>query len=245
MSYYAVANGRTPGIYRSWDECKEQVYKFPGPIYKKFSSQSEAEEFIKSKSNASFSCFKTSTAKKANTHSIMKKKYHKSINLSSMKGANDYIIDDKGYTEVYTDGACTLNGRGNSKAGIGIWFFDNCSYNVSQPVMGRATNNMAEIQAVTIAAKQARKAGITKLKISTDSEFLIKCKTQWMPKWQSNGWRTAKGKPVINKAELIEMEEALSPLEVIFNYVRGHQGIYGNEMANKFAIDGKEHYKEK
>ena len=79
---------------------------------------------------------------------------------------------------------------------------------------GRATNNMAEIQAVTIAARQAQKGGIKKLKISTDSQFLIKCITQWMPKWKRCGWQTSNGKPVINKTELIEMEKALAPLEV-------------------------------
>lgn len=88
------------------------------------------------------------------------------------------------------------------------------SSNISQPVDGRATNNMAEIQAVTIAAKQAQKAGIKKLKINTDSQFLISCITQWMPKWKMSGWKTATGKPVINKTELIEMEKALTPLKV-------------------------------
>ena len=28
--YYAVKNGRKPGIYSSWDECKKQVEKFKG-----------------------------------------------------------------------------------------------------------------------------------------------------------------------------------------------------------------------
>ena len=73
---------------------------------------------------------------------------------------------------------------------------------------------MAEIQAVTMAAKQAQKAGIKKLKINTDSQFLISCKTKWMKKWKATGWKTAGGQPVINKTELLEMETALAPLEV-------------------------------
>ena len=48
--------------------------------------------------------------------------------------------------------------------------FINFNYsNISKAVIGRATNNMAEIQAVTIAAKQAKKAGIKNLKINIDS----------------------------------------------------------------------------
>ena len=35
-SAYAVRLGRTPGIYTTWDECKEQVHKFKGAEYKGF-----------------------------------------------------------------------------------------------------------------------------------------------------------------------------------------------------------------
>ena len=45
--YYAVRIGHKPGIYNSWPECKTQIHKFPGAIYKSFATLSEAEEFIK------------------------------------------------------------------------------------------------------------------------------------------------------------------------------------------------------
>ncbi|MGM0396999.1 MAG: viroplasmin family protein [Bacillota bacterium] len=44
--YYAVKNGLVPGIYDTWDQCKEQVHGFPGAVYKKFTTLKEAEEFI-------------------------------------------------------------------------------------------------------------------------------------------------------------------------------------------------------
>ena len=81
-------------------------------------------------------------------------------------------------------------------------------------MIGRATNNMAEIQAVTRAAEAARQAGIDKIRINTDSDFVIKCATRWLPGWKKRGWTTAANKPVINKAELQEMEAALKPLKV-------------------------------
>lgn len=46
MSFYAVKNGRNPGIYRTWDECKEQVHGYSGPMYKKFPTLEEAESYI-------------------------------------------------------------------------------------------------------------------------------------------------------------------------------------------------------
>lgn len=44
--YYAVKKGLVPGVYRSWDQCKEQVHGFPGAIYKKFETLEEAKKFI-------------------------------------------------------------------------------------------------------------------------------------------------------------------------------------------------------
>ena len=49
-------------------------------------------------------------------------------------------------------------------------------------------------------------------------------------------------KPVINKNELVEMENALKPLNVVWNHVNGHVGIYGNEMADKLARAGSSKY---
>ncbi|MGN0342831.1 MAG: viroplasmin family protein [Roseburia sp.] len=44
--YYAVKVGKTPGIYRSWDECKAMVDGFSGAKYKSFASLKEAEAFL-------------------------------------------------------------------------------------------------------------------------------------------------------------------------------------------------------
>lgn len=44
--YYAVKVGKKPGIYRTWDECKEMVDGYPGAKYKSFSRLAEAEAFV-------------------------------------------------------------------------------------------------------------------------------------------------------------------------------------------------------
>ena len=44
--FYAVKKGKKPGIYKSWNDCKNQVNKFPGAIYKSFKTLSEAIEFM-------------------------------------------------------------------------------------------------------------------------------------------------------------------------------------------------------
>lgn len=45
--FYAVKKGRTPGIYKSWDECRKQVTGFKGAMYKGFVTEQEALDYMK------------------------------------------------------------------------------------------------------------------------------------------------------------------------------------------------------
>ena len=44
--YYAVREGRVPGIYNTWDECKANVTGFSGAVYKSFTTLDEAKAFM-------------------------------------------------------------------------------------------------------------------------------------------------------------------------------------------------------
>ncbi|MDT8901778.1 viroplasmin family protein [Anaeroselena agilis] len=46
VKYYAVRAGRQPGVYLSWEKCKEQVERFPGAEYKAFPSEQEARAYL-------------------------------------------------------------------------------------------------------------------------------------------------------------------------------------------------------
>lgn len=43
---YAVAKGHEPGIYNSWEECQKQTNGYSKPVFKKFKTKIEAENFI-------------------------------------------------------------------------------------------------------------------------------------------------------------------------------------------------------
>lgn len=47
QKYYVVWQGKKPGIYTSWDECKEQVHGVVGAQYKAFDSLAEAQSAIR------------------------------------------------------------------------------------------------------------------------------------------------------------------------------------------------------
>lgn len=155
-----------------------------------------------------------------------------------------FITDDEGMVVVYTDGACSKNGRMGAKAGVGVWFNHNHPLNVSAPVKGPPTNNTAEIQAARIAINQAVKADVKRLTINTDSKFVINCITQWIHKWKKNNWTLTNGGPVKNKEELIKLDDAVKTLEVVkWNYVAGHNGNVGNEQADRLARSGAQQYR--
>ncbi|MBP2634640.1 MAG: putative double-stranded hybrid binding protein [Firmicutes bacterium] len=46
QKYYAVKNGRTVGIFKTWTECQKQVIGYPGALFKSFPSELEAKDYI-------------------------------------------------------------------------------------------------------------------------------------------------------------------------------------------------------
>lgn len=75
----------------------------------------------------------------------------------------------------------------------------NFSRNVSRPVHGsKATNVVAETQAVIEALEIAERENMPGIKIYTDSHYVIDCVTKFMDNWKRTGFISSKGKPVAN-----------------------------------------------
>lgn len=64
-SFYAVANGRTKGVFLTWAECDKSVKDFPGAKFKKFTSQQDAETFVNTKPNSNFNSNSNSNSAKS------------------------------------------------------------------------------------------------------------------------------------------------------------------------------------
>lgn len=45
--FYAVKNGKMPGIYTTWADCQKQVIGFSSAVYKSFPTREEAEAYMK------------------------------------------------------------------------------------------------------------------------------------------------------------------------------------------------------
>ena len=145
--------------------------------------------------------------------------------------------------QVYTDGACSANGRAGAIAGIGVYWGDDDPRNVSRVVTGDAhTNNVAEMEAILVALRQIRESrSRAPHEVMSDSSYAIDCVTAWYAGFEARQWRTQKGTPVKN-AELIRAIRAeLDALpHVRLVKVRGHDGIKGNEEADRLAVAARE-----
>lgn len=147
-----------------------------------------------------------------------------------------------GMLKIYTDGSALGGGRVGARAGVGVYFGPNDDRNLSAPLAGpRQTNQRAELTAILRAIDIApRHRHIT---IFTDSQYAIKCVTEWFINWRRNDWMTSNKKPVENR-DLVERvlvkidERNMLGVKTLFQWVKGHAGDEGNTMADQLAVKG-------
>ena len=135
--------------------------------------------------------------------------------------------------ELFTDGAC----RGNpGKGGWGVLL----RYGNAEKKMcggeSLTTNNRMELTAVIKGLEALTKA--CKVKITTDSKYVLTGTTDWMINWKKRNWRTANKKPVLNVELWQRLDELIEKHEVEWAWVKGHSGHLENEIADQLANQG-------
>jgi ribonuclease HI len=227
--YYAVAKGKNPGIFQTWEEAKSMVNGFPGAKYKSFKTYQEAQDYINGYNN-NVTGERLITNK---TTSIAQSAPVKQI-IEPPKINETKIV-------VYTDGSCVdkIGGLGYIIINKGV-----ITNNSAKVPMYPCTNQIAELYAIYVAIyslinsyrDEIIKNGFI---IYTDSMYSIGCLTEWHHTWSRNGWINSKGEAVANK-ELIQAILYISKdLIIEYRHVRGHKGNYYNELADRLANDGR------
>ena len=143
---------------------------------------------------------------------------------------------------VYTDGACSNNGRENAMAGLGVYFGKSDERNISKRVCGRQTNNTAELSALIEAYKVLEseiEAG-KNIVFCSDSQIALGWCTTTGEKYAKNNWTKKKGK--IPNVELIKEAYGLfhNRKNIRFLKVKAHtdnkdKHSLGNEGADMLA----------
>jgi ribonuclease HI len=213
--FYAVAVGKIPGIYKTWDECKAQVTGIKNAKYKKFSTLQEAEHFVKTLGSPLLSQWGISLTKEEVAH-VAKP-------IDDNKPRENALV-------VFTDGSALANGKRGARAGYAVvWpdMDDTLTFYQSIPQNEPQTNNRAEYRAAHKALTQAKEidpSGMKTMYIYTDSQLLINSVTKWMLKWKKNGWKTATGQSVEHQDLLKEIDDMCGKRRVKWIHVDAHTG---------------------
>lgn len=140
---------------------------------------------------------------------------------------------------VYTDGSCINNGKENAMAGIGIYFGDDDPRNVSRRVVGKQSNNTAELGAL-IEVHEILKEEIARGELVTvvsDSQYSVRCATSYGDKCAADHWvKDIPNKDLVKKAHALYTEHP----NVELLLVRAHTGrkdphSVGNDHADRLA----------
>jgi ribonuclease HI len=132
--------------------------------------------------------------------------------------------------EAFTDGAC----RGNP--GPGGWGVVLRYGDTEKELYGgeaHTTNNRMELTAAIRALESLKRE--CQVRLITDSQYVKKGITEWLPNWKKRNWRTAAKKPVQNVDLWQRLDELARAHQVQWEWVRGHSGHPENERADQLA----------
>ena len=150
-------------------------------------------------------------------------------------------IKKKKEIKVYTDGACSNNGKPDARAGYGVWFGEDDPRNASEPFDGIQTNNRAELLAIA-KALSILKDDIEKGKlvhIFSDSSYSIRCCTTYGAKCEKKNWTNKKPIPNVEIVKTL-YEFCKQYNNIKFTHIKAHTGLMdensiGNEHADRLA----------
>ena len=130
---------------------------------------------------------------------------------------------------IYSDGACDGN------PGPGGWAAL-LRYGKHEEVLtgseSDTTNNRMELTAA-IQALAAMKQPC-QVDFYTDSEYVQRGITEWLPRWRARGWRRKGG--VLANVDLWQaLDAAIQPHTIEWHWVRGHAGDRHNQRVDRLA----------
>ena len=166
-------------------------------------------------------------------------------------GAHGYMYDDVPPTKGSGNPTHTLTVCGyipkteKSKEGFRevrpLFYFDCFG---SSDIMN--SNNVAEVEAITNAITKSLEYNIEDLTIYTDSQYAQRGIEEWRFIWIKKNWMRSDGTPVPNQlywkkliAVLDKIEERKIRLSI--HWVKGHNEILGNTLADKLSVLGTMH----
>jgi len=162
---------------------------------------------------------------------------------------NQKNVNEENFIDIYTDGACSLNGKKNAKSSYAyvIYIDDKIQFEESKIITSELafiglnekythTNQKAELLAIYYALmylKNNMQINTSKnlIRLYSDSEYSIKCLTEWCMNWSSKDWEIKK-----NTAILKKILQLLPSFNISFQHIKSHQEISIQENTNNKKI---------
>lgn len=216
QKYYAVKNGRKPGIYKSWSDCKAQVDGFSGATYKSFLKEEDAIAFLGGMAGG---------VKQTNGNSA-----NKNAQLAELSSAVDItdVLDEyvEGVAVAYVDGSYD-NAKKQFSYGA-VVAYEQEEHHFSEKVEDESLVSMrnvaGEIKGAECAMRFAIEHGCKILYIYHDYEGIAK--------WCLGEWKTNKEGTKKYKAFYDSIQDQL---EIKFVKVKGHSNDKYNDLADMLA----------
>lgn len=137
---------------------------------------------------------------------------------------------DQQIVEVFCDGACSGN---PGPGGYGAILRYGASEKIISGGAPETTNNRMELTAVIEALRQLKRP--CRVRVTTDSQYVVKGMTEWIAGWQRKGWKNSKREEVLNRDLWESLLEQASGHSIVWNWVRGHAGHPENERCDQLA----------
>lgn len=134
---------------------------------------------------------------------------------------------------IYADGAC----RGNpGPGGWGVLL----QYGAAEKRLYggelETTNNRMELMAAIQGLESLTRP--CRVVMSLDSQYVLKGITEWLPQWLKRNWQTANKQPVKNQDLWQRLVAAQQQHRIEWEWIKGHSGHPGNELADQLANQG-------
>lgn len=203
--YYAVAKGKTPGIYLTWNDCKAQVDGFSGAVYKGFATVQEAEEFVVRYGDRITAVDKQKNIQPDDNTEPVSTDTHL---VAYVDGSYEHSMRQYAYgcVLVLAEDTVTLNGSGNEE-----------DYVTMRNVAGEILGSEHAIQ-------WAVEHGYSSITIYYDYEGI--------EKWANGIWKANKAGTQRYKEFVAKQREKI---DISFSKVAAHTGVKYNEMADQLA----------
>lgn len=210
--FYAVAVGRTPGIYQNWPLAKAQVSGFSGAVYKGFASREEAAAWLKN----------------PQLKPAGKKRDSKALQQPDTGSATPAagIL-------VYSDGGARNN---PGPGGFGVLIMDGDQRREISGGFNYTTNNRMELMGCIVALR-ALADDSRPISLFTDSSYVVNGISRgWAKNWRRRGWLKSDGKPALNSDLWDELLQLTAHRDITFHWVKGHAGHPENERCDELAV---------